>query len=358
VQPPDRIAYLDNLRVLLTVLVVLHHIAAGYGDIGAWYYHEPVSGPGSLLAFTFLMAINQTFFMGFFFLLAGYFVPGSLARKGTRAFLRDRLVRLGVPLLVYYVLINPLVCRIVGGAGWEPGPGPMWFVELLLVFTIGYPVATRVLPAAAPLQIDVASTTMLALGMGLASFLIRTHFPVNVWVTFPTMQPAHVSQYVCLFAVGAWASGSDLGGRLSPALVRYWHWMMLLASAGVLAAFISADIPGDGRTTLEPLIGGWTWQSLVTSLWEQTFAVGLIAHLLRTFRERRNAAGPILSSAAASAYTVYIVHPVVVVLLALALRDLAVPSVAKFLLAAPIAVIALFAAARYIRTVPLLREVL
>ncbi len=78
----SRSGYLDDIRVFLTVLVILHHIAVSYGPPGVWYYNEPVSGPGSLLAFAFLMAINQAFFMGFFFLLAGYFVPPSLARKG------------------------------------------------------------------------------------------------------------------------------------------------------------------------------------------------------------------------------------------------------------------------------------
>lgn len=46
---------------------------------------------------------------GFFFLISGFFTPASFDRKGGRAFVRDRLLRLGVPLLVFLLLLRPLV---------------------------------------------------------------------------------------------------------------------------------------------------------------------------------------------------------------------------------------------------------
>jgi hypothetical protein len=48
----------------------------------------------------------------------------------------------------------------------------------------------------------------------------------------------------------------------------------------------------------------------------------------------------------------------VLVLLALALRDVPVPSLVKFLATTPIAVVLLFAIAHYIRQLPVLRHVL
>ena len=355
---PSRVVYLDNLRVFLTILVIVHHIAASYGDVGGWYYNEPVSGPVSAITFTFVMAINQAFFMGFFFLLAGYFGPSSAARKGTRAFLSDRLVRLGVPLFTYIFLIHPIVWRLGHGGEWQVGTGPMWFVEVLLLFTVAYVVLTPLLPAAGPMRVGKLSTSVLALGMGLGSFLVRTRYPVNQWLPFPTIQPAHATQYLCLFAVGALASGTQLTEAISPELARYWRRAMLVATVAAVAAFVATDVPGDGKTNLEPLIGGWTWPSLVTSMWEQVLAVGLVTNLLRRFHKKRNTAGPVLASAAASAYTVYILHPIVLVSLALLLRDVAIPSLAKFAMTLPIAVPLLFGSAHYIRRVPLLRRVL
>ena len=345
--------------MLLIVLVVLHHLGETYTDVSEWYYEEPPSGLVSGVVLLFLMAANQAFFMGMFFLIAGYFAPPSLARKGSAAFVRERMLRLGVPLALYFFVINGFVTRLGGQQpGWPLSPGPMWFAEILLLFSLAYTAVHRWLPAVGPPRIDAATTTALAVAMGIGSFLVRTQVPLNVWLTFPTIQPAHATQYACLFAVGAWASGSDLGGRIGPGVARYWRGMMLGVTAVILAAFFVTGASAGGRDGLEPFIGGWTWQSFATSLWEQIFGVGMIVNLLRAFRERWNNAGPALSSAAASTYTVYVFHPIVVVLLAVMLHRLAIPTLAKVAIAWPIAVAVLFAAAPHVRAAPLLRRVL
>jgi peptidoglycan/LPS O-acetylase OafA/YrhL len=92
---PQRTYYIDRLRVLLTALVLFHHTAITYGAAGGWFYYElHPSAAGSSLLLTTFCAINQAYFMGFFFLLAGYFTPGSYQRKGWCRFLLDRAVRL------------------------------------------------------------------------------------------------------------------------------------------------------------------------------------------------------------------------------------------------------------------------
>jgi len=103
-----RNAGLDALRACLTLLVVFHHCAITYGALGGWYYHEVAAGPSVESALlTLFCAINQAFFMGLFFFLAGYYTPRSIDRKGAARFLADRLLRLGLPLLVYGLLIAP-----------------------------------------------------------------------------------------------------------------------------------------------------------------------------------------------------------------------------------------------------------
>jgi fucose 4-O-acetylase-like acetyltransferase len=45
--------------------------------------------------------------MSAFFLLAGYFTPRSFERKGSKQFLIDRLIRLGIPIAIYTtILVN------------------------------------------------------------------------------------------------------------------------------------------------------------------------------------------------------------------------------------------------------------
>ncbi|MCB0110309.1 MAG: acyltransferase family protein, partial [Caldilineaceae bacterium] len=93
-----RLFFIDHLRAALVILVVLHHVAVIYGEGTAFYYVDPANRESltSLLLVVFALA-NQAWFMGALFLLAGYFTPGSYDRKGAGAFLKDRLLRLGIP---------------------------------------------------------------------------------------------------------------------------------------------------------------------------------------------------------------------------------------------------------------------
>ncbi|MHA2290505.1 MAG: acyltransferase family protein, partial [Promethearchaeota archaeon] len=69
---------------------------------------NPVDGITKVI-FTLFNAFNQAYFMSFFFILAGYFTVRSYEKKGGGNFLKDRFIRLGIPLVIYGILISPLV---------------------------------------------------------------------------------------------------------------------------------------------------------------------------------------------------------------------------------------------------------
>src|SRR6516225_2354354 len=103
-----RDAGLDALRASLTLLVLFHHAAITYGASGDWYYTEVRAGHDlSSLLLSLFTGFNQAFFMGLFFLLAGYFTPGAVERHGPFAYLRERALRLGLPLLLYFLVLSP-----------------------------------------------------------------------------------------------------------------------------------------------------------------------------------------------------------------------------------------------------------
>src|SRR5579863_4315486 len=152
----QRDLYIDRLRGVMTAMVILHHTAITYGAPGGWFWTEvkPSSALSSLLL-TLFCTTNQAYFMGFFFLLAGYFTPASLDRKGYGQFILDRLIRLGIPLLAFIVFLGPLTAALVtaaqGDGFWstfaaichrkEIIVGPLWFAEALLGFSLSYALA-------------------------------------------------------------------------------------------------------------------------------------------------------------------------------------------------------------------------
>jgi hypothetical protein len=157
-----RLFFVDNLRVYLTILVLAHHLAITYGNIPAWTYLEPPSNPAEGAPLDLLVGLNQVYFMGFFFLLSGYFTPRSFDTKGARRFSLDRLRRLGIPLLAFLFLLRPLYtlpAYFAIAPDERPSyalyyvlsfdPGPLWFVEVLLVFALGYALIRTWRPAPA-----------------------------------------------------------------------------------------------------------------------------------------------------------------------------------------------------------------
>ena len=75
-------------------------------------------------------------------------MPGSLERKGPGRFLKDRLVRLGIPFVLYTFVVNPFLVMAVRTWGYgDPTPygprfgsGPLWFVQALF-FSLVYAAA-------------------------------------------------------------------------------------------------------------------------------------------------------------------------------------------------------------------------
>jgi len=83
---------------------------------GSWelYYIGPVySDPLALAVLSVFTAVNQAYFLGLLFLISGYFSPGSLACRGPKRFIKDRLIRLGIPLVVCFFVLNPIA--VLGG---------------------------------------------------------------------------------------------------------------------------------------------------------------------------------------------------------------------------------------------------
>jgi fucose 4-O-acetylase-like acetyltransferase len=108
-----RDASFDYLRAFIVLLVLLHHSVLAYAAM--WppqprtfkIFFAPIVDSHRWVGFDVLAGFNDTFFMALMFLLSGLFVWPSLERKGSVGFLRDRILRLGVPFAVAAVILMP-----------------------------------------------------------------------------------------------------------------------------------------------------------------------------------------------------------------------------------------------------------
>jgi fucose 4-O-acetylase-like acetyltransferase len=372
--PKERTYYIDNIRVLLTILIVLHHLAITYGAPGGWYYQEGLPGFPSLLLYAMFTSINQAFIMGFFFLLSGYFTPGSYDRKGAGPFLEARLLRLGIPLLFYILAIDPLItyARAVVIRGFTGsiiqyfgdyfggfhglGTGPLWFVEALLIFNCFY-VLWRLISKGATRDFKVPGNTtfvLVAILLGVVTFAVRIWLPMG-WTFAPLgLQFPYFPQYIGMFVIGMIAYRGNWLEHLTVKMGRLWLWIAIILALLLPVLFFVAA-PGGDDTYIR---GGFHWQSFAFSLWEQLLCVALVVALTVLFREKRNRQGKLGRSMAASAYTAYIFHAPIIVLLAFGLRSIEIELILKFVLVAPLAIFLCFSISTLIRKLPFTRRIL
>lgn len=105
---PARQPGLDRLRAVAILLVVLLHCAVPYLVQPMPGLAWPTHDTRPALAVDGMFWWIESFIMPLFFLVSGYFAAVSLERYGAAGLIRQRLARLGKPLLWGCVLILPL----------------------------------------------------------------------------------------------------------------------------------------------------------------------------------------------------------------------------------------------------------
>ena len=375
-----RILYIDNIRIYLTVLVVLHHVAIGYGGVGGWFVIEAPSDSISPVLLFLFNALNQSYFMSFFFLLSGYFLCGSCNRKGPGPCMRGRLVRLGIPLLAYIVLIAPSIDYLVLTftrhrdvtlfqvfsyfiTRHRVDVGPLWFVEALLIFSALFVIRRRFLEQRGreanrpPFMNRFPSSTAIVisiLALSAGTFLVRLVFPIGVWIVH--FQLAHFVHYIFCFCAGILAYRGNWLEHLSAKQWRLWTWAAL-GSVILLPVIVGISLAtGNGP---EIFFGGFSFAALAAALWESMACLSIIIALLGVFRKWLNHQGRIAKTLSRNAYTVYLIHALVITALMAALYNSAWPSAAKFGLVSLLGVAGCFLISHFvIRRLPGAKRVL
>ena len=362
--------FLDRIRVVLTLLVILHHTAIMFGGDGGWYLRYPADSLLSKILLTLFCAVNQSFFMGAFFLLAGYFTPRSFDSKGWQRFSMDRLLRLGLPLFVYGFLIGPLTMALSDQSNevgvfdrWSSlvkqltfNIGPLWFAYALLIFSAAYALL-RTQYGQRMWSIKITSLRhtriLLMIGIwGIGAFLLRLWVPTGQ--EFGLLQIGYFSSYILLFAIGCAAASARVLERIEGQFARPWAWISLIS---IPSLFLYAAMSGafDGKPF--ELHGGWTLPVVAYAFWEPLVGCGIILMLLWRCRVTINPS-PIWSRLVPYTYAAFIVHAPIVVALGLLLGSWQTSSLLKFAIGGLLAALASFSLASLLVRLPGARRVL
>jgi hypothetical protein len=362
----------------MIMLVLSMHAAVTYSGHGSWYYKETAQlGTAQDVIFLTYQVFLQSFFMGFLFFIAGYFVPGAYDKKGAGRFLRDRAYRLGLPSLLFIFVIQPVACYYAAGV-WDTdqgfwgayqryilhgrflsGTGPLWFCVALLFFCLVYagwraflrPAARPVRPTPFPRAILVAGFIGL---ITIATFLVRIPWPNGT--SFYNMQFCYFSQYIAFFIAGTLAYRHSWLSTLPAAVSKRWGFIGRVGGLTIWFTLIALNIHAK---TYAPFDGGWHWQSLSMCLLESLAGTGISLGLLGLFREKFNRQGRWAVFFSASAFAVYVFHTPILIWITRLLTDLHWLPLLKFFLATILSIIATYILSAFVfRKIPLLKNIL
>jgi len=339
-----RDAALDYLRAFITVLVVAHHSVLAYALISPsaaprdplhpWLAGIPIADGHRLVVFDLFGLFNDTFFMSLMFLLSGLFVWPSLARKGSAKFLRDRMLRLGVPFaamallapVAYYAAYRVAAPDPSVRAFWREWlslgmwpSGPLWFISVLLAFDGIAAGLHRFTPAliesmgrqaSLGLRRPVALFAVLMLLSAMFYLPLRVALGADSWLTIGpiALQSSRALHYLLYFLAGIAVGACDVElGLLAPQgrLARHWPGWTAAALA-LFAANVAAIVAlGPSRATigLAPLA-----RQLILGIGFVLCCGAVSFAMLAVCRRFINAPTQVLDSLSRNAYGIYLVH--------------------------------------------------
>ena len=300
-QRTRRLVPIDNLKAVLVAWVIAGHAFLGYAAMGGWPYDEVAETtlPRTLeLLLEIVIGPTALFVIGTFFFLSGLLARHSLAQHGPAGFVRQRLLRLGLPWLLFTLLIWPLVMWAAHRAAGDPLPiwqalqarqpfldsGPLWFVQILLYVSLAHALLSWIVQRH-DFHPRVALTLVTAaLAIAAASFIIRLWFPARS----QQVLDLHVWQWpqcIGLYVLGVLFASENWAQNVPRRAARRGGIAVLLAiafGAGVMAILGVSDFKRDDG----PFLGGWHWQALALDVVEATLVVGGSVWLLAWAQRR------------------------------------------------------------------------
>ncbi len=366
----SRLAYIDNLRALMIIFVVLVHTAVTYSGLGSWYYKENESVDFvSTLFFALCLSLTQAYFMSLLFMNSGYFVPGSLEAKGTGRFISGRICRLGIPLIVYMFIINPVCVKLshpevemanyylqgIKSLNFISWTGPLWFAQVLLIFTFIYVLFKKAFGNFSlniKFDISVKNVLLLVFIITVVAFAARLAFPIGTDVA--NLQLGYFSAYIIMFCAGIVSYRYGIFDLIDYKMGKRWFAAAFMVGLPLWMFLMFFGGPAQGIFLIN---GGLNWQAFVYALWESFFCVAVIIGLIGIFKHKYNRQSSFQKFLSDNAFGVFVFHAPILISVSILLKRHQLYPILKFLIISSIAVTASFIFSSLIRRIGFLRKI-
>lgn len=340
---------LDRARTFLTLVVLLHHAVIPYTYFG---HTDPASWAG----FDVVVLATDSFFMAMFFFLSGLFTWPGIARKAPSVFLRDRLLRLGLPFAIAAFTVIPLAYYAIAlrhdpglsftAFWWKtitvgPWPsGPIWFVWVLLAFDLTasllYRVSARLVDPGNRVSLrgfdqPAVFWLLLVVVTAIAYVPALLYFGGSKWFELGpfSVQASRILLYFAYFFIGLSVGAANFdrgilsaGGQLPK---QRWLWVIATLIAYCLMwgmIYIKREILGNPDPQPH-------WYQAIYGTFFVLFSGSILLAILAFFLHQKSPGPNLLDRMQADAYGIFLVHYPIALWIQYALFDYSLPAIVK-----------------------------
>ena len=328
-----RVLFIDQIKAVMIALVIAQHVLLAVLIPGVWFgIHIPYNETAHPLFIgisSWSLYFFNTFFMYMLFLISGYFVPRSVHKKGVTRYLKERLLRIGIPFAFGLLLINSssfLLGRLSPGSAtadmpWRDLPfnqlGVLWFLVVLFAFDLLYCGWVQLrgdrfaINTSAPTP-QLRSWLMSAVVLAIIEVVMATQ--TQFWAAVARwplgglqIQGPHIFTYLFLFFLGCKASSHRWLEQLDAQLIVRWFRFSFALALGLLGIYLALAFNGSLSNEREKI-------SLLGSLLNPFIGWGMMGYLLLWFQRNENRFGQWLANAGVDSFGAYIIHTLVLVI--------------------------------------------
>lgn len=335
-----RIHWLDNLRSIVILFVVLYHVGGVYEAAGLWASFWIVDDPATVTWVGIVGIIFDVFIMPTMFFIAGYLTPASMASKSGLDFIKGKVRRLLQPWLIAVLVLIPLYNVIFLYSRGLPqeiwayyfhftnprSQNWLWFLPVLFVFNLTYLglVKTKIrIP-----KMSMGRALLIASITGFAySFLIGGLVGFRSWTLTPVIdfENERLLLYFLAFLLGVLGFRRNIFSERPQKKTLY----------NVVSAIAWIPITGHILVRIWPFFfpDGFAITAMYRFWWWISFYVSLVAlaySMIVTFWLYVDRGGRLWAELNRNSFGVYILHTVLIGVFGTMLLRLDLPGEAKY----------------------------
>jgi len=338
----DRVHWMDNLRTITILLVVLYHVGGVYESAGLWGWFWIVDDPSTITWVGIVGIMFDIMVMPIMFFVSGYLTPASLKSKSGWEFVKGKFKRLMIPWVIAVFTLIPLYkviflySRGLPQEHWSTyfhitNPNSqnwLWFLPVLFTFDMLYLILSKLNARVDNIPLNWAVTGIFLIGLAY-SFVIGGMLGFRSWTLtlLIDFENERLLLYFMTFLLGVLCFQQNVFAE------KPRRKMLYNIANGIAWIPVTGHIFARLWPFFSPNPAEFPITPLYRLIWHLSFYLSLLVLMyvmIVSFWLYLDKTGKIWNELNRNSYGVYIIHVIVIGIFGTLLLNTALPALVKY----------------------------